>query len=245
MNPDTEPDVYGEATAEFYDLLSTAYWEHLGPQVATLMADVQPDLGPILDIGAGTGIGTAVVHAAVPAARIIAVEPSRAMRSILHTRLALDASLREHVTVMPFDLAATPLDGTLSGVLAMAVLGHLDSAGQDELWRVLAERLAPGAPAIVGVLPPDRPEQVPLMRFRALPVGEHVYEGWQQAEPVDDRWLRWTITYRVLAGERVIDERTATSDWFTTSAPDVAAATAALGFEMQQPDPDFVVLRRR
>ena len=94
-------DPYGDATAEFYDLLATAMWDELGPSLPRLLSGVDPATGPILDLGAGTGAGTVHLHAAFPDASIVAVEPSKAMRTALNVRLASDAGLRKAVTVVP------------------------------------------------------------------------------------------------------------------------------------------------
>ncbi len=105
----TPCDPYGEATAEFYDLLATGHWEDFGLQLLDLLAGVDPQVGPIVDLGAGNGIGLPYLHMAVPDARILAIEPSRAMRTALHTRLAMDAGLRGVTTVDPRPLAEAAL----------------------------------------------------------------------------------------------------------------------------------------
>ena len=84
--PTQRRDPYGEATAEFYDLLETAMWDNFGLQMLDVLASVDPADGPIIDVGSGTGIGLAYLRAAVPGARLIAIEPSKAMRVALHTR---------------------------------------------------------------------------------------------------------------------------------------------------------------
>ena len=237
-------DPYGEATAEFYDLLATAMWDEVGPALPRLLSGLEPAQGAILDLGAGTGAGTGHIHAAFPLASIVALEPSKAMRTALNARLATNPSLRRAVTVVPraFEDAELPLH--LSGVVASAVIGHFDERGRQVLWKSLAGRLAPGAPALVSVLPPTRPELIPPTRYRSLPVGEFVYEGWMQGEPVDERRMVWTMSYRVLVGDDVVYERRAVSLWHTCGAADIAAEVAPLGLAVERPDADHVVLRR-
>ena len=58
-------DSYGEATAEFYDLLETAMWDTFGLQMLDVLADVDPAAGPIIDVGSGTGIGLATAQRVV------------------------------------------------------------------------------------------------------------------------------------------------------------------------------------
>jgi SAM-dependent methyltransferase len=237
-------DPYGEATAEFYDLLATAMWDELGPSLPRLLSGLDPTTGPILDLGAGTGAGTVPLHAAFPSASIIALEPSKAMRTALNARLASNAGLRRVVTVVPRAFADAELPRRLSGVLASAVIGHFDRRARHALWRSLAERLAPGAPALIGVLPPTRPEPIPATLYRSLPVGDSVYEGWMAGEPVDGRRMLWTMTYRVLVGDEVVYERRALSMWHTCGPDDVADEVAPLGLVVERPDPGHVVLRR-
>jgi SAM-dependent methyltransferase len=237
-------DPYGEATAEFYELLATAHWAELGELLQRVLANVDPDDGPVLDVGAGTGVGLPHVLRAVPGSRILAVEPSMAMRTALHTRLALDADLRARVTVVPLPIQEFDVQCRLSAAVASAVLGHLDDAGRHGLWRLLAGRLAPGAPAVIGVLPPARPEVVPATRYRSLPVGDQSYEGWMEAVVIGDRQMRWTMTYRVLDGDRLVAERRASSVWTTLDADDVAAEAAPYGLRAERAGDDYVVLRQ-
>jgi hypothetical protein len=61
--------------------------------------------------------------------------------------------------------------------VASAGLGHLSEDERTMLWGYIAERMPIGAPAVIGVLPPDRPLHVPLLCYRRLPVGRYVYEG--------------------------------------------------------------------
>ena len=149
-------DPYGEATAEFYDLLATAMGDELGPSSPAPPSGLDPATGPILDLGAGTGAGTVHLNAAFPSAAIIALEPSKAMRTALNARLSGDADLRRAVTVVPRVFEDAELPHHLSGVLASAVIGHFDQDARHALWTSLAGRLAPGAGADRGA-PTDAP----------------------------------------------------------------------------------------
>ena len=108
IDADLLDDPYAAATAEFYELLATAHWQRTGAELVALLADVDPTAGPIVDVGAGTGIGLNYLLDAVPGADVYAIEPSRAMRTALHTRLLLDPVLSGRVTVDP-----RPLRGAL------------------------------------------------------------------------------------------------------------------------------------
>ncbi len=236
-------DPYGAATAEFYDLLATTHWETFGLQLLDLLADVDPAAGPIVDLGAGTGVGLQYLRAAVPDASILAIEPSRAMRAALHTRLHLDADLCRVTTVDPRPWATADLPPQACALVASAALGHLDDADRDRLWRYIAERMPAGAPAVIELLPPERPVSIPHTRYRSLPVGSFVYEGWQQGEPVDERTIAWTMEYRVLDGDTVVAEYSVTSRYRCFGIDDVRDEITPYGLHAIQYD-DCIVVRR-
>lgn len=235
-------DSYGTATAEFYELLATAHWERSGLELAELLDGVDPTAGPIVDVGAGTGIGLPYFLAAVPDAEIHAIEPSKAMRTAFHTRLALDPALRGRVTVDPRPLAqALPEDAC--AVVLSAVLGHLTDDECRTLWRFLTDRMPAGAPTIIELLPPHRSTAIEPTRYASVQVGRFAYEGWQSGEPVDDRTMRWTMTYRVLDGDTLVAEHEATSLYRCWSPDDVRLEVEPLGLMVTEHG-DAVVIRR-
>lgn len=238
-----EGDPYAAATAEFYDLLATAHWDVFGPQLVGLLAGTDPSAGPIIDVGAGTGVGLSYLVAAVPDARIVAIEPSMAMRTALHIRLALSDALRSMTTVDPRPFAKADLPEQVSAVVVSAALGHLTDHERQRLWQLVVERLPVGAPAVVEVLPPTRPIVVPPTRYRSLTVGDFVYEGWQEGEPVDDHTMRWTMTYRVLAEPETIAEYRVVSAWRCLAVDDIRAEVTPLGLDLEDLG-EVVVLRR-
>ena len=243
IDTSTIADPYGAATAEFYDLLATGMWEPFGLQLLDLLSDVDPATGPIVDVGVGTGVGLPYLAAAVPGASIWAIEPSRAMRTALHTRMLLDDQLRTAVTVVPFGMADAPLPERASAVVVSAAYGHLTDDERRRLWRYVAEQLAPGAPAVIGVLPPDRAIDVEPVRYRQLEVGSYTYEGWQQGEPIDDRTMRWTMTYKVLDGDAVVAEYSTLSRWRCDGPADVRDEIAPFGLALDEHE-GCVVVRR-
>ena len=235
-------DPYGSATAEFYELLATAHWERTGAELVELLRGVDPRCGPVVDVGAGTGIGIPYLLAAIPGAEVVAIEPSKAMRTALHTRMVLDPSLRGRVTVDPRPLAEA-LPARACAMVLSAVLGHLSGDDLDVLWRFTAESMPVGAPVVVEVLPPYRPDVIPPTRYASVPVGRFVYEGWQEGEPVDERVMRWTMTYRVLDGNMVVSEQRASSVYRCWSPDDLAEAVVGYGLSAA-PRGDAVVVRR-
>ena len=234
-------DPYGTATAEFYELLATAHWERTGLELLDLLDGVDPGAGPIVDVGAGTGIGLSYLRAAVPDAQIHAIEPSKSMRTALHTRLILDRSLSGHVTVDPRPLAES-LPERASAVVLSAVLGHLDESERSLLWQYAVERMPSGAPLIVEILPPYRPIVVENTRYQSLPVGRFTYEGWQSGEPADDLTMRWVMTYRVLDGDTLVSEQSVASTYRCWSPDDIRREIEPYGLTMTEHG-DAVVIR--
>lgn len=235
--------------AEFYDLWAYDQWKQTAPELSNLLgADVDPATGPVLDLGAGTGLATLAIADSVPGASILAVEPSRAMRGVLFSRVISRPDLRSRVTIAPVAFSELLWPEQISGFVAMAMLGHLRPDERMSLWNRLAEHLAPGAPAIVQLQPPARPELVPLVRHTVVDLGDHTYEGWSEGEPAGDRLLHWSLRYVVRKGDRVLDDQCWTSEFQTVSIDDVTAEAGAVGFSVTSPPSTpsgLVVLRRR
>ena len=242
---DRHADAYGEATAEFYDLLATDMWDAFGLELLDLLADVDPANGPIVDVGCGSGFGLPYLRAAVPGAEVFAIEPSKAMRVALHARLTDYPELRGVTTVAPTSLAEARLPKQACAVVASAVYGHLSDAERQQLWHYVAEQMPAGAPAVVGVVPPDRPVAFDPVCYHRLPVGKYVYEGWQSGVPIDDRRMNWTLQYKVVddSDGTVIAQYSATAPWRCDSVDDIRAEIAPFGLELSQHD-GCVVVRR-
>lgn len=233
-----------DVNVEFYDLVAAPMWVAVRPALIAALATVDPTAGPVLEIGAGTGLATVVVADAVPAARIVALEPSRAMRAVLHSRLFARPDLHHRVTVMPTAFTAEAVPMKLGGAVAMAMLGHLSPDERRRLWSVLAERLAPGAPAVIHLVPPARPEPQAATEVARARLGDLGYEAWAEAEPIGERTLRWTMTYRVVRDNEVIEQRFATSDFETVGVDDVVEEAAAAGLSAVEAGAGLVVLSR-
>jgi uncharacterized protein YceH (UPF0502 family) len=244
--PPLRRDPYGEATAEFYDLLETAMWDTFGLQMLDVLADVDPTDGPIIDVGSGTGIGLAYLRAAVPGAQLIAIEPSMAMRVALHTRLSEFTELREQTTVIPTIFGEAPLPERASAMVLSALIGHLSDGERTRLWSYVAEHTAPGAPVVIGVLPPARPLQVGLVKYAERRIGDYAYEGWQSAVPLDELRMMWTMAYKVVDSTtgQSIAEYTASAPWRCDGADDIRREIAPYGLAMSE-HADYVIVRRQ
>jgi uncharacterized protein YceH (UPF0502 family) len=243
--PPVRRDPYGEATAEFYDLLETAMWDSFGLQMLDVLAGVDPADGPIIDVGSGTGIGLAYLRAAVPGVRLVAIEPSKAMRVALHTRLSEFTELREQTTVIPTIFGDAPLPDQASAMVLSALIGHLADAERERLWSYIATHTPPGAPVVIGVLPPDRPLHVDLLKYGERRIGDYVYEGWQSGVPMDELRMMWTMIYKVVdsTSGATVAEYTASAPWRCDGIADIRREIAPYGLTLTEHG-NYVIVRR-
>ena len=220
-----------DTVAEFADLLATDEWETHALVLLDELAGLDPQAGPIVDVGAGTGIGLAALADAAPGVAIVAIEPSPAMRAALHARLHDRPELIARTTVIPARFGDANLPERAAAVVAIGVLGHLDDHERAKFWRYLGTALRPGGAAVVGVLEPSRATTVPSVREGERRVGRHVVEGWSSAEPLDARTIAWTRRFRIAdANGLTLRDASATVSWRGDSADDVIADANAHGF---------------
>lgn len=187
-------------SAEFFDLVAA---EHTAtssaPAVAALLTEADLSTGPVVDIGAGTGLLTEAVARARPDAEIIACEPSVGMRAVLTSRVFSDEDLRTRVTVTADSAPDLDLPDRISVVLLCGVLGHLDTEGRARLWRRLTRRLAPDGLVIVELMQFEHPLVLPETRLATAGAGRHRYEWSFGGTPdgTEDGMMRLHSTWRV------------------------------------------------
>ncbi|MDG4795598.1 class I SAM-dependent methyltransferase [Micromonospora sp. WMMD1082] len=224
-------DEYHES-GEFLDLLSLDAWQALRDPVLTALADAAPQAGPIVDLGAGSGLGTLLIAEVLPAARILAIEPSAVQRAALLCRLGPVPRLRERVTVVAAGAQNVPLPDRIGGVVAMNMIGHLAPHDRRELWGRLRDRLAGGAPLVVNAQPPAEPMEIPEAEFVRVQVGDHTYVGSGAAQPDGPDTLRWRMRYQVLdhSGQSVREVTTAYR-WYVVSPQAIVAELSTAGLD--------------
>lgn len=71
------------------------------------------------------------------------------------------------------------------------------------------------------------------MQVASTDVGDHRYEVWLQGTPRDARTMHWTLTYRLLAGERELRRVTAEHDWLTFGLEQLATEASDAGFRFE------------
>ncbi|MFJ3040291.1 Gfo/Idh/MocA family oxidoreductase [Streptomyces tendae] len=197
-------------SAEFFDLVAAEHTATASaPAVAALLADADLSNGPVVDIGAGTGLVTEAVARARPDAEILACEPAVGMRAVLTSRVFSDPDLRSRVTVTADAAPDLDLPERVSVVLLCGVLGHLDAAGRARLWRRLNRRLAPGGLVVVELMQFEEPLTLPEARLATATAGRHRYEWSFGAAPdeTEDGVMRLHSTWRVYREDATEAER--------------------------------------
>ncbi|MFT3942276.1 MAG: class I SAM-dependent methyltransferase [Ancrocorticia sp.] len=233
MMPSNSHDPYA-VTATAYDLFALSVHDDQVAALEALLPRVFPEAGPILDIGAGSGSNTAYLLEQLPEARILALEPSPSMRSLLLSKIATHPEWFPRVTVRPEDFFSATLPPRIAGAVLLGVFGHFDPGERAALLAELADRLPVGGGAVVDLQNPERPERIEPYEFTVAQVGELSYRGIAQAWPVDDEQMRWEMTYLTLEGERILIEDTATYTYRHPAPNAVRAEAAAVGLTLSR-----------
>ena len=233
-------DASYDTMAEFHEVHAPEAWDRLRDPVSDIFGDIGPE-GVIVDIGAGSGLGS-VLLAEVSDAEIIALEPNTTMRSMMVARLDATGVL-ERVTVLP---GAVPegLDGLpdrVDGVVATAMIGHLADAARTSLLDWIATSLAPGRTALLTLAASaEVPAEGIEFDIPDRTVGRHVYR----------------VTGRILPGRvegifEVIDQQqqvirsvSDTPSWETVTADDVRASLADHPVEVTEPQPGVALISK-
>ncbi|WND34098.1 Gfo/Idh/MocA family oxidoreductase [Streptomyces sp. BB1-1-1] len=255
-SPQTDPPRPEDAaayspSAEFFDLVAA---EHTAtssaPAIAALLADADLSTGPVVDIGAGTGLVTEAVVRARPDAEVIACEPSVGMRAVLTSRVFSDEDLRTRVTVTADSAPDLELPDRISVVLLCGVLGHLDAEERAGLWRRLIRRLAPGGLVVVELMQFESPLTLPETRLATTRAGRHRYE-WSFGGAPDETAagvMRLNSTWRVYRDDAAQPEREVRDSyrWAPFGLKDVATESgmAARALPTRPGAPPLAVLTR-
>ena len=219
---------------EYVDLMSRPFWESAWPVLGNALEDAGGD--PLLDIGAGTGMGLTRAAALLPRHDIVAIEPSAALRIGLFARLSEDPALAARVTVLPVTVQDAVLPSRLGAVMGINMLGHLPPADRIALWERLSAALSPGAPAVFTLQPPARPERIPEQPFGEATAGARRYSASGAAEPVGPAQVRWRVTYRVHDSETLVFEQTMENDWWVLDPVVIEAELRGCGLETRITD---------
>ena len=216
-----------------------AAWDRLRDVVRDTFGGIGPD-GVIVDIGAGSGLGSTTI-AGVTDAEIIALEPSTTMRAMMVARLDT-AGVLERVTVLPESvpdgLAGLPVP--VDGVIVAHMLGHLTEAERNALFEWMATSLAPGRAALLTVsseAPPEGTE--PVVQERT--VGRFVYRVTSHMPGPG----RFEGLFEVIDQEqRVVLSLDDATSWEAVTAADIRTALTGHPVEVAEPQPGVVLVSR-
>ncbi|MGW2347444.1 class I SAM-dependent methyltransferase [Actinacidiphila glaucinigra] len=224
--PSTEDDDY-TVSAEFYDLLQARQDEQ---RVRRLYGrDVADARLGVLDIGAGTGRVT-LMSLAESGVRVHAVEPARAMRAPLMTRLAmLPAELRGRVTVHPSTLRQAGLRSVADVAVCHNTVAAVPPAARRELWPSVARALVPGGSLILQLPPSRLPSRDVVKVYPEQRVGGHLYGG-RLVMSAEGNRIRTRFDYWVRDPRRVLREHTETFWMWPATRDQMAADLAGHGF---------------
>lgn len=188
----------------------------------------------MLDVGAGSGHATTVVLERCPGARVLALEPSDAMRSLALAAVARRPEWFERVTVRPEDFFSAPLPERLGGAVLLGVLGHFDVGERAAVLAELAVRLPAGGAALLDLQDPGRPQRVEPFEYTTARVGDLAYRLIGEAWPVEGERMRWRMTYISLDGERVLDEAVAEHEYHHPDPAVLADQAADVGLRLER-----------
>jgi SAM-dependent methyltransferase len=213
---------YYTPAAEFFDLVGHRHVASSGPAVRAALAGLDTSHGPVVDIGAGTGLVTEIVAATLPDVEIVAAEPSPGMRAILTSRVFGNPELRRRVTVTAEAAQELALPDRISAALLFGVAGHLTLAERKDLWQRLADRLPAGGIVVVELMGVDTPRTIPFTRMLCESLGRQTYEWWIAGEPAGGDVMRWHTTWRVYADGHLVRTVEDSYDWATFGVAQLA-----------------------
>lgn len=231
-----------DITARYYDPLASAAHAEVDRRIAAQLIGLDTEAGPIVDVGAGTGLSTALIAATLPDVEIFAVEPDPAMLPALTTRVWNDPDLRRRVTVLPFGILEAPLPETIAGAVLSASLVHLGPADRARMWPRLGSRLAPTGRIIVEVQCPVAVDMAET-GMGGTRIGRIDYRASAEAQRIGPDQQRWRMTYVAsLEGCELVRDVT-TYDCWTISADRILQEAAKAGLTGHVAE-DLVLLHR-
>ncbi|MCO6008016.1 methyltransferase [Actinoallomurus purpureus] len=229
-------------SAEFYDILQA---ERDRDRVHRLYsADVRTARAGVLDIGAGTGTVTAMSLVESGAA-VHAVEPTRAMRTALMTRLAdMPADLRMRVTVHARALHDSGLRAVADVAICHNVIGCLQPTRRRTLWPAVAKALLPGGVLVLQLPPASLPTTAVSTDLPIVRVGEHEYGG-RMVTSADGERIRAHFDYWVRGRAGRLRERAETFWMWPLSRAELVEEMSEHGFAALPDRGDDVTLAAR
>lgn len=228
-----------EAMGEFHDLFMEEPWARLRPVLVDAFSGLSPS-ELVVDLGAGTGIGTRLL-AGCTAARIVAVEPSLTMRAVLTARIADDPAMAGRVSIVAGSAPAAldEIRGPVAAFVCAHVLGHVPGAVRAAIFQRLAGLLGPDGRGIVTVDPEGGPQEAELVQERRI--GDHRYVA--RYLPSSDP-SGYASEYAVLDGDRVLRQERFVGTWEPLPLDKLTAELASAGLTAQEIAPGVALILR-
>lgn len=108
--------------------------------VARILPFGPDDTFDVLDLGAGTGLLSALLHEQFPKARLTLVDISDEMLARAHDRFAGEKDVR----IIVSDYSVEALPGKFDTIVSALSIHHLDDPGKAALFRRIRDSLQPG-----------------------------------------------------------------------------------------------------
>lgn len=176
-------DAYYEAAAEAASILPDGTRRTAGA-----------DGGPVrvLDLGAGTGLLTAVLAAALPGAQLTLLDEAPGMLAQARDRMA---DIAGQITLIEGDLLGDLPEGPFDVIASGLAIHHLDPADQAKVYAAARGRLAPGG-VFVNAEQLKAPAQWLEDHFLEREL-VHARHGGFTPEAEQQAWIRWSIDQHV------------------------------------------------
>jgi SAM-dependent methyltransferase len=229
-----------EVTAEFYDLLHGA--RYIRVTQAILDRWLGEPRSAVIDVGAGTGLGTALL-ARRCAAPVHAIEPSRGMRAVLLSRLAGHEELLSRVHVHTCRVQDLNMHDQADFALCLNILGVMDPSERAAALDALARAMMAGGRLVVQAPPAQVRER--CSRLPSWSLGDETYGGEVTSTPRGDDMIEWRFTYRVTKGDVLVRQESETFYGYVATPDAFRGELERAGFLITDTDePDIVIARR-
>ncbi|MBB2891071.1 class I SAM-dependent methyltransferase [Flexivirga oryzae] len=207
-------------------------------------AKFMPEL-PLVDIGSGSGLTTITLAERFPQTEIISVEPEPLTRSLQMLRIAERDDIRVRTTVLSESILKAWLPEQCGGALLFNVIYFLAGSAREAFWRRMAQVMVPGAPILMsrsyGGVPAEAVER---SMVQSATMGRMEYQRWFEAQPVRDRRVEITNTFRVLRDGEQVREVVSTIHAFGLDEDLVLGEVPIGQFGIEEIDDRYFAIRR-
>ncbi|MFJ4833713.1 class I SAM-dependent methyltransferase [Streptomyces sp. NPDC088747] len=195
----------------------------------------------VVDVGAGTGRVT-LMSLARSEVGVHAVEPARAMRAALMTRLAaLPATQRARVSVHPYSLGEAALHNVADLVVCHNTVACLSPSARLALWASVNDALVPGGRLLFQLPPAQLPSGERHRDFPVQRIGRHEYGGRMVMSAAGPR-IRTRVDYWVRGTHGLLRQHTETFWMWPATRSDLVADLERYGLTVSSARQDPAVL---